>query len=157
MFMRIPTNPLRLLSVSLSLGFAPMFAQAEEHRILMLNAAADDAQHTNVFAPDILHIALGATVTFIPRDEGHNTASKRGMIPEGAEPWNSPMDEEFSVTLTVPGIYGYLCLPHYEMGMVGLIIVGDGDANVQAARKVRHPGAARSAFRALFKEVDTLR
>ena len=41
--------------------------------------------------------------------------------------------------------------------MVGLIIVGDGDANVQAARKVRHPGAARSAFRALFKEVDTLR
>lgn len=157
MFMRIPTNPLRLLAVSLSLSFAPMFAQAEGHRILMLNAAADEAQHTNVFAPDILYITPGHTVTFIPSDAGHNTASKRGMIPEGAEPWNSPMDEEFSVTLTVPGIYGYLCLPHYEMGMVGLIIVGDGDANVQAARKVRHPGAARSAFRALFKEVDTLR
>lgn len=131
-------------------AMTPFAATAGEFRVLMLNAARDDAQHTNIFSPDILHIAPGDTVTFVPTDSGHNTASKRGMIPEGAMPWNSPMDQEFSVTLTVPGIYGYVCLPHYEMGMVGLIVVGDASANIDAVRKVRHPGAARAAFRALL-------
>ncbi len=51
----------------------PFGATAEEFRIMMLNAATNDAQHTNIFAPDILHIALGDTVTFIPPDTGQNT------------------------------------------------------------------------------------
>ncbi len=135
-------------------AMTPFAATAEEFRVLMLNAAPDDAQHTNIFAPDILHISPGDTVTFVPTNTGHNTASKRGMIPEGAAPWNSPMDEEFSITLTEPGIYGYMCLPHYEMGMVGLIIVGDPSANIDAARGVRHPGTARAAFHDLFERLD---
>lgn len=133
--------------------FMPFTVRAEDHRIRMLNKAADDAQQTNVFEPDILRVKIGDTVTFVPTDTGHNTASKRGMIPTGAQPWNSPMDEEFSITLTVPGVYGYICLPHYEMGMVGLIIVGDPAGNLEAAGKVRHPGAARSAFSSLLKEI----
>ncbi|MEL7181161.1 MAG: pseudoazurin [Pseudomonadota bacterium] len=136
------------------IAMTPFAAAAEEYRILMLNAASDNAQHTNVFMPDILRIQPGDTVTFVPTDAGHNSASKRGMIPEGAEPWNSPMDEEFSITLTVPGIYGYVCLPHYEMGMVGLIIVGDAPENLEAARKTRQLGEARRAFRALFARLE---
>ena len=135
-------------------ALTPFAAAAEEYRILMLNAAADDAQHTNVFTPDILRIQPGDTVTFVPTDAGHNAASKRGMIPDGAEPWNSPMDEEFSITLTVPGVYGYVCLPHYEMGMVGLIVVGDETPNLQEARKTRQLGAARGAFRDLFARLE---
>jgi plastocyanin len=61
---------------------APFTATAEEFRIMMLNTATDDAQHTNVFAPDIFHVQSGDTITFRPTDTGHNTASKRGMIPE---------------------------------------------------------------------------
>ncbi|WP_298257470.1 pseudoazurin [uncultured Litoreibacter sp.] len=129
-------------------------AAAEEFEILMLNTAAENAQHTNVFAPDILRIQLGDTVTFIPTDKGHNTASKRGMIPQRAEPWNSPMDEKFSLTLTVPGVYGYICLPHYEMGMVGLIIVGDEMQNLDAAKDARQVGSARGAFRDLFARAE---
>lgn len=90
-------------------GAVPFTVAAEEFEVLMLNAAADNAHHTNVFTPDILHVEVGDTVTFIPTDTGHNTASKRGMIPEGAEPWNSPMDEVFSITFTVEGVYGYVC------------------------------------------------
>lgn len=135
-------------------ALTPFAATAEEYRILMLNAATDNAQHTNVFTPDILHIQPGDTVTFVPTDAGHNAASKRGMIPDGAEPWNSPMDEEFSITLTVRGVYGYVCLPHYEMGMVGLIVVGDEAPNLQEARKTRQLGAARGAFRDLFARLE---
>lgn len=138
----------------LLIALTPFAATAEEFRVMMLNAASDDAQHTNVFSPEILHISPGDTVTFVPTDAGHNTASKRGMIPEWAEPWNSPMDEEFSITLTVPGVYGYVCLPYYEMGMVGLIVVGDASSNIEGAKAVRHPGTARAAFRALLQSVE---
>lgn len=39
---------------------------------------------------------------------------------------NNPLDEEFSIMPAVPSIYGYVCLPHYAMRMVG-IIVAAGD------------------------------
>lgn len=141
-------------SIALVIGMIPFVAQAEDFRILMLNTATENTQHTNVFAPDILHVQPGDTVTFVPTDTGHNTASKRGMIPEGAQPWNSPMDKEFTITLTVPGVYGYVCLPHYEMGMVGLIVVGESMENRDAAKKLRHPGAARAAFRELLSRLE---
>ncbi|MEM6663183.1 MAG: pseudoazurin [Pseudomonadota bacterium] len=124
------------------------------HSVLMLNADCGDANLVNVFEPAILRIAAGDSVKFLATDGGHNAASKRGMIPEGAEPWNGAIDEELTVTLTVPGIYGYLCLPHYEWGMVGLIVVDDDLSNLKAAKKIRHPGDARKNFRALFKQLE---
>lgn len=154
MFMPMLTKSFRNINFVAAISMTPFAATAEEFQIMMLNSAPDNAQHTNVFAPDILRVQSGDTVTFIPTDTGHNTASKRGMIPEGAEPWNSAMDEKFSVTLTLPGVYGYICLPHYEMGMVGLIIVGDDMSNMEAATKTRHPGAATSAFRELFHQLN---
>ncbi|MEM9603202.1 MAG: pseudoazurin [Pseudomonadota bacterium] len=135
--------------------FIALPVAAADHKVKMLNAATGDAQHTNVFEPRILFVEPGDTVTFIPSDAGHNAASKRGMLPQGAEPWNSPMDAEFTVTLTEPGVYGYICVPHYEMGMVGLIVVGSAETNLKAAKKVRHPGSARKAFRTLFKELES--
>lgn len=48
-------------------------------------------------------------------------------IPDGAAPWNSDFllpDESFEVTLEVPGVYDYYCLPHEMAGMVGRIVVG---------------------------------
>jgi len=132
----------------------PVLSDATKHSILMLNADCNDSNTVNVFTPAILRIAQGDSITFLPTDSSHNSASKRGMIPEGAEPWNGAIDEELTVTFTVPGIYGYLCLPHYEMGMVGLIVVGNNLSNLKSAKKVRHPGTARKAFRALLKELE---
>ncbi|MEM9320981.1 MAG: pseudoazurin [Pseudomonadota bacterium] len=129
-------------------------AKAGRHSVLMLNAACADANQVNVFEPAILRIAPGDSVTFLATDAGHNAASKRGMIPAGADPWNGAVDEELTLTLTVPGIYGYICLPHYEWGMVGLIVVGEDLSNLAQAKKVRHPGDARAVFRALFKTLE---
>ncbi len=152
--MLIPMKLLRNVAITTLMGVTPFSVAAEDFHVMMLNSAADDAQHTNVFTPDILHVQLGDTVTFIPTDNGHNTASKRGMLPDGAGPWNSPMAEEFSVTFTVEGVYGYVCVPHYEMGMVGLIVVGNSMANLEVAKGVRQAGSARSAFRALFERLE---
>ena len=124
------------------------------HSVSMLNADCNDANIINVFTPAILHVETGDSVTFLAMDAGHNSASKRGMIPDGAESWNGMVDEELTVTLTVPGIYGYICLPHYEEGMVGLIVVDRDLSNLTAVKKIRHPGDARKNFRALFRQLE---
>ncbi|MEL6573801.1 MAG: pseudoazurin [Pseudomonadota bacterium] len=142
---------LALASMARSNNTAP--SDAGHHTVMMLNADCNDANVINVFEPAILHIAPGDSVTFIPTDKGHNAASKRGMIPDGAEEWNGAVDVELTVTLTVPGIYGYLCLPHYEVGMVGLIVVANDLSNLGEAKKARHPGDARKAFRALLGQL----
>lgn len=124
------------------------------HSVLMLNADCGDANVVNVFQPAILHVDVGDQVTFLATDAGHNSASKRGMLPDGAEAWNGAVDEEITVTFALPGIYGYICLPHYEWGMVGLVIAGNDLSNLKTAKKVRHPGDARKNFRALFAELE---
>lgn len=149
------------------------YATEKTHIIKMLNTAPKDDRaahhashahhdsslpHTNVFTPDILEIKPGDSVTFVPTDLGHNSAAKRGMVPEGVARWNSPLDKEFTVKLTEPGVYGYICVPHYELGMVGLIVVRekptDEIPNLAKAKKVRHPGAAKKAFRNLFSRLE---
>lgn len=125
-----------------------------KHTVLMLNAACGDLNKVNVFEPAILHIRPGDEVTFLSTDAGHNTASKRGMLPDGAAPWNTPMDKDATLRFDILGVYGYVCLPHYEMGMVGLIAVGEELPNLKTAKKVRQAGEARKVFRALFRELE---
>ena len=127
----------------------------ETHIVEMRNAAPDDPTEANVFTPPILEIDIGDSVLFKVVDKGHNSASKRGMIPEGAEPWNGGMDEEIEITFTVEGTYGYICLPHYQMGMVGLILVGDYTGNLKDAKKVRQRGAAAKTFKRLFENLPS--
>lgn len=50
------------------------------------------------------------------------------MLPEGAEPFEGRINEEIEVTLDVEGVYGVICKPHYAMGMVMTIAVGDVEA-----------------------------
>lgn len=125
-----------------------------EHGVLMLNAGCGDPDTPNVFQPAILRIDPGDRVTFVPTDAGHNSASKRGMIPDSAVHWNSAIDEKLTVEFTVPGIYGHICVPHYEWGMVGLIVVGNDLSNLKSVRTVKHPGSARRVFRALLKDLE---
>ncbi|MEM1236489.1 MAG: pseudoazurin [Pseudomonadota bacterium] len=129
-------------------------AEGGKHSVMMLNADCNDSNIANVFEPAILHVNSGDSVTFLATDAGHNSASKRGMIPEGAEGWNGGLDEELTVEFTVPGIYGYICLPHYEWGMVGLVVVDNDLSNMAAVKKIRHPGDARGNFRALLKQLE---
>ncbi|MEO0496167.1 MAG: pseudoazurin [Pseudomonadota bacterium] len=146
-----------IAALGLSPFMASAFAQAanpgRSHEVLMRNAACGDPNELNVFDPPILKIDVGDTVTFVPFESGHNAASKRGMVPEGGPSWNGGVDERLTVTFDTDGTYGYVCVPHYEAGMVGLVLVGDHERNLEQARKTRHAGGARKAFRALFKRV----
>jgi plastocyanin len=72
------------------------------------------------------------TTAFHPQNNEHPL-----RIPTGAISWNSGYllpEEAFSVTLTVPGVYDYFCIPHEMAGMVGrIVVVASGAATPAAA------------------------
>ena len=92
----------------------------------MLNK--DSEGRTMQFEPAFLRVAPGDTVTFVPQDKTHNSESIAKAQPEGAKGWKGKINEELSVTFDVEGFYGYKCLPHAGMGLVGLIQVGEPGA-----------------------------
>lgn len=124
-------------------------ASAEEHVIEMLNKGEKGAM---VFVPDIVRAAPGDTVRFVAVDKGHNAETIKGMVPEGAESFKGKINEEVTVTLAEEGIYGIKCAPHYGMGMVALIAVGE-PVNPAQAETVKHPGKAGKVFAELFGQV----
>lgn len=88
------------------------------------------------FSPQGLAVAPGTTIGFVNRDKGNShTATayhpelfgRAQRIPEAAEPWHSDFllpGDSFEVTLQVPGVYDYYCVPHEMAAMVGRIVVG---------------------------------
>ncbi|MGX0877839.1 plastocyanin [Roseovarius sp. MBR-154] len=87
------------------------------------------------YNPIGLAITPGTILHFVNRDpvNSHTATAyhpelfdRPARIPDGAAPWNSDFllpDESFEVTLEVPGVYDYYCLPHEMAGMVGRIVV----------------------------------
>ncbi len=123
-------------------------AGAANFEVLMLNKGTDGK--TMGFSPSFLRIEPGDTVTFIPVDKGHNAETILGMIPAEAQTWKGKLDEEFTVTFTAEGLYGYKCFPHFAMGMVGLIQVGDDKHNMTDLLNVRLPARAQARMAELF-------
>ena len=138
-----------LLVPALGLLARTRIARAAEHEVQMLNKGPGGQR--NWFEPAVLRVAPGDTVKFVPTDKGHNSASV--VVPEGAEPWNGKLSKEIAVTLTVPGLYAYKCLPHFGLGMVGLIVVGDPSINLDAVAAARYPGKAKTVISDLLAEV----
>lgn len=97
-------------------------ALAETFEVQMLNKSEAG---TMVFEPSFLRIAPGDTVKFLATERGHNAESMPDLMPEGAEPFKGKIDEEIEVTFDVDGLYGVKCLPHFAMGMVMTVAVGD--------------------------------
>ena len=99
----------------------PVSAWAADHQVRMKGTGTQSMD----FEPAFLRIAPGDTVTFLPDVAGHNVGSIDGMSPPGTEPWVSSIDEQLTVTFSAEGLHGYQCPPHLEMGMVGLVQVGE--------------------------------
>ncbi|MBH44751.1 MAG: pseudoazurin [Gammaproteobacteria bacterium] len=104
---------------------------SEEYQIKMLSSLEGKMM---VFEPPVLYIKAGDTVKWISKEPGHNSASIDEMLPKNAKSWNGAVNEEISVKFDVEGTYGYKCTPHYILGMVGLIIVGEKSSNFEQAK-----------------------
>lgn len=121
---------MRALVLSFLLALATP-ALAEDIYIEMLNKR-DDGQKM-VYGTDIARVEVGTTVTWIPTSKGHNVEFIAG--PDGWDaPKKSKNGKEVSITFDQPGVYLYQCTPHKTMGMIALVVVGDGNNDVSGAK-----------------------
>ena len=118
------------LAYTLFLTLFTLSVSSQDHVVKMLNAGKEGMM---VFEPAVLSIKKGDTVKFVATDVAHNSSSVEGMIPEGAEPWVGPMNQDIEVTLTEEGVYVYQCTPHNMMAMIGVIKV-ESSSNINSIR-----------------------
>lgn len=140
------TGPLAAILIG-GLAFAsPAFAK--DIVVQMKNRGADGLM---VFEPAFVQAAPGDKVHFMPTDAGHNAETIPGMLPNGVADTKGAMGKEFVLTATKPGLYGVKCLPHFSMGMVALVKVGNGAApNAAAAAAVALPPLAKKRMTPLL-------
>ena len=124
---------------------------AAEHEVHMLNKGEAGMM---VFEPGFVKAVPGDTIRFIPTDKSHNVEAIADILPEGVEPFKSKINEEFTLTVTEPGLYGVKCTPHFAMGMVGLVQVGDAPANLDAAKAAKMSKKARERMDADLAQVQ---
>lgn len=128
------------LVLALTLGGV---AVAEEFEVKMLNRS--DAG-TMVFEPAFLQIAPGDTVRFLASTKGHNVETIPKMIPDGADAFKGKINEEIEVTFENEGLYGLRCKPHFAMGMVMTINVGEQTDSPETFLQGRIPRKAKERF-----------
>lgn len=120
-----------IVSAAISAALFIPTADAEEHIVRARRAE---------WVPSVLFIQPGDTVIWKGM-RSHETELITGMGPEGAFAWDSEIDaEDFTVTFDVEGAYIYSCDIHMNFGMVGAIIVGDGQPMNLSAIDAALPG-----------------
>ena len=116
----------------------------------MLNGRADGERM--VFSEDITNINVGDTIKWVPTTKNHNVHFLAG--PEGWEiPKPSKLNEEYSYTFEVPGIYYYQCTPHDTVGMIALIVVGGDISNKDDIAKATARGKSKIKLKKLLSQL----
>lgn len=126
-------------------------ASAKQWTVAMVNRGPAGAMD---YTPSFLKIAPGDSVRFVPQDKGHNAEAIATLLPAGAPAFKGKINEEIVVVFKAPGLYGYKCLPHFGMGMVGAIQVGAAGNRTAFAEAVQKlPPLARARMTAILKQV----
>ena len=139
---------MRFLIICLSLLIASP-AIAGDVTVEMLNKDADG--NRMVYSQEIVEIAAGSTVKWVPTDKGHNVeiiASPNDLK------LKSKNGKEVSVTFETPGIYYYWCTPHKGMGMIGLVVVGGDISNKTQISKAKAIGKSKKKLKALLEQLS---
>ncbi len=127
------------ITTALSVG-----AWAKTIEVQMLNKGEDG--ENMVFEPSHVRLEPGDSIKFIATDKSHNAESIEGSIPEGAESFKSKINEELEVTFDEEGYYAVKCLPHFAMGMVMTVAVGEGTEPQEGFLEGRIPPKAQERF-----------
>jgi len=138
------------MMMAAALAVSATAAGAETIEIKMLNRGEAGAM---VFEPAFVKAETGDVIRFVPTDKGHNAESIDGMLPDGVEAFKSKMNKEFELTVTEEGVYGIKCTPHYAMGMVAVVQVGD-PVNLDAAAAVKQRGKSKDRMAELLEQVE---
>ena len=121
----------------------------------MLNKGANGEKM--VFEPMLLKIKPGDKVRFIPVDKGHMSQTISSGIPEGADEFASKVNETYTQTFKTAGVHAIKCKPHFTMGMIGMIVVGDGPQNISQMENLQIKGnKGKKRWDAMLNELRKL-
>lgn len=139
-----------ILATGLALFSLPAFGA--EIEVKMLNKGSDG--QAMVFEPAAIRAAPGDVIRFLPVDKGHNAAAVKGLLPEGTEEFTGKINQELTVTVKEEGAYVIKCTPHFGMGMIALVVVGDGaPANLEAVKTAKMPKKTRERLDAAVAQL----
>ena len=106
------------------------------------------------YSIEVVYIDAGDTIEWLPKNKGHNVEFLAGPDMD-ALPNNSKINEFHSILFKTPGVYLYGCTPHLNMGMLGLIIVGNDFHNLNEVNKIELSYVANSVLNRLIRTAQS--
>ena len=134
---------MKVLIVLFSLIFLSLKVVVADN--LKIEFTADDS-----YSIEVAKIGVGETIEWLPTSKGHNVEFLAGPNMESL-PEKSDLDVNHSVTFALPGVYLYQCTPHGNMGMLGLIVVGNNFNNLDKIEEVELSHVAKSVLQRLIR------
>ena len=101
------------------------------------------------YSIEVAHIDVGDTIEWLPNVD-HNVEFLGGPDMNSL-PEKSKFNVSYSVNFNTPGVYLYHCTPHGNMGMLGLVIVGNNFNNLKDIEEIELSPVAKSVLQKLIK------
>ena len=112
---------------------------------IQIDFTSDDS-----YSVEVAKIDVGDTIDWLPKNEGHNVEFLGG--PDfNSLPEKSDLNAFYSVTFNLTGVYLYHCTPHGNMGMLGLVIVGNDFHNLKDIEGIKLSRVAKSVLKRLIR------
>ena len=134
------------------MGGMVLSAKAEEKEPLIIEMLNKRGKEKMLYGQDVVKIEVGQTITWTPDSKGHNVQFV--SVPEGVEKVKSKLSKEFSYTFEQEGVYLYVCTPHASMGMIGVVVVGDSDINLDEVLDYKFRGKSKKKFKKIAKSLE---
>ena len=134
------------------MGGMVLSAKAEEKEPLIIEMLNKRGKEKMLYGQDVARIEVGQTITWTPDSKGHNVQFV--SVPEGVEKVKSKLSQEFSYTFEQEGVYLYVCTPHATMGMIGVVVVGESDVNLDEVLDYKFRGKSKKKFKKIVKSLE---
>ena len=134
------------------MGGMVLSAKAEEKEPLIIEMLNKRGKEKMLYGQDVARIDVGQTITWTPDSKGHNVQFV--SVPEGVEKVKSKLSKEFSYTFEQEGAYLYVCTPHASMGMIGVVVVGNSDVNLDEVLDYKFRGKSKKKFKKILKSLE---
>ena len=136
---------MRILPTLFSISIFLIASKVAPAETIKIEFTEDDS-----YSIEVAHIDVGDTIEWLPKNEGHNVEFLAGPKINSL-PTKSGIDKFHSVVFKVPGVYLYGCTPHRNMGMLGLIIVGNDFHNLEKIKNIQLSHVATSVLKRLIR------
>ena len=136
---------MRIIPTLFSIVILLIISKVSPAETIKIEFTEDDS-----YSIEVAHIDVGDTIEWLPQNEGHNVEFLAGPKINSL-PTKSGIDKFHSVVFKVPGVYLYGCTPHRNMGMLGLIIVGNDFHNLEKIKNIQLSHVATSVLKRLIR------